>query len=861
MRIILSTILLAICVIQQVTAAVWTATHHPDSIYVFTYADGPASDGIKLAYSIDQSTWISLGNHSFVKSDFGPWGSYKKMYDPSVLYDNGCWYAVWTLAEGCNQFATTQSPDFWTWKPQDYPYLPNEHQFLHPTLTKENDGFVVCYQSGNGKCYKTTSGDFKSWTPSEEISPENYKKHQTTKGVILSGKQLKGNISRVPYSFIETIKYRLNDSSKRNESYGERTRDDNQRFSGVKSLKGTLHVSNKSKEISPDLIGIFFEDINYSADGGLYAELIQNRDFEYTESDHGGWNAKSFWDLKGEDATWEISTDAPIHSNNSHYASIISKGTNASLVNNGFDGIVLKKNDHYDASLFIKSLDGKKHTVKVSLLSEGKVLASASFRISGRDWKQFQSILIPSADSDKASLSVELQGQGNVGIDFVSLFPQKTFKNRKNGLRADLAQALADLKPRFIRFPGGCVSHGNGLDNMYRWIETIGPLWERKSQPNIWHYHQSKGLGFYEYFQFCEDIGAEPLPVLPAGVCCQNSSVGGFGQQGGLPMEEMDAYTQELMDLIEWANGDPKTSKLAKMRADAGHPAPFNLKMLGVGNEDLISDVFVERFNYIHKKIKSKYPEIKIVGTVGPFFEGSDYEYGWKLAKEEKIDIVDEHYYVDPGWYINSQNYYDTYDREGTKVYLGEWASRGNNLENALAEALHVTNLERNADVVVMSSYAPLLAKEGHTQWNPDLIYFTNTEVHPTVNYYVQKMCGNNSGNRYVYSDMNVKAISEDRNGKSVEREHNAANLRLKSSVVTTTDGAIIIKIVNITPFNTPIKLDIDGEDLDCESTVEVLKGLPSDKNIKPETTSLHISKDTEYTAPAYSFSVIRIKK
>lgn len=835
---------------------------HPDSVYVLTYTEGPSTDGIKMAYSVDGRTWTEFGpGHSFVKSDFGSWGSNKRMFDPSVLYDGGKWYAVWNVNNDVNQFATTESGDFWVWKPQDYPYLSNKENFLHPHLSKENGQFVVRYKTSSGHYYQLSSNDFRSWSHPESISEETYSGSNRHQSLSLSGGKVSGEVHRVPYSFVESITYKTNDATHRNSLYNENCGEDGSRFRGIKGLSGKLTISDTCKPISTNLIGIFFEDINYSADGGLYAELVQNRDFEYSNLDRGEWNSKSFWTLQGEGAEWEISTENPLHANNSHY-SVISSKKGFSLENSGFDGITVKKGERYDISLFGKTMNGKNQKLSVKIKSGGKVLASTSFKISSGSWKQYKGVLTPMEDAEKSTLVIESEGESLIGLDFVSMFPQNTFKGRKNGLRPDLAQALADIKPRFVRFPGGCVSHGNGLENMYRWKETIGALWERKGQSNLWGYHQSKGLGFYEYFQFCEDIGAEPLPVLPAGVCCQNSSRGGHGQQGGLPMSEMDAYAQELMDLIEWANGDAKTSALAKLRAEAGHPTPFHLKYLGVGNEDLISDVFVERFNYLNRKIKSKYPDIQIVGTVGPFFEGSDYEYGWQLAKEEKIDIVDEHYYVNPGWYVNSQNYYDTYDRAGTKVYLGEWASRGNRLENALAEAIHVTNLERNGDVVVMSSYAPLLAKHGHTQWNPDLIYFNNTGVYPTVNYWVQQLCGTNSGSQYVYSDMVVKTHSEDRNGKDVEGTSQSANLRLRSSVVVDEpSGDMIIKLVNMTPFDSPVSIDLGKRKFQPSAEVSVLSGKPSDKENKPEKKSLTIKEVQAYTAPAYSFSVIRLKK
>ena len=401
--------------------------------------------------------------------------------------------------------------------------------------------------------------------------------------------------------------------------------------------------------------------------------------------------------------------------------------------------------------------------------------------------------------ADEAVLVVEPMTAGGYDVDMVSLFPERTFRGRKNGLRADLAQAIADIRPRFVRFPGGCVAHGQGLDNIYRWKNTIGPLYSRKPMNNLWGYHQTMGLGFFEYFQFCEDIGAEPLPVIAAGVPCQNTNAVqgellGGGQQGGIPMDEMDEYIQDILDLVDYANADPRTNKWAKMRAESGHPAPFNLKYLGIGNEDQITDVFAERFKMIYEAVKKRHPEITVIGTVGPFYEGTDYEEGWRLADSLALPMVDEHYYNSPGWFIYNQDFYDRYDRNKSKVYLGEYAAhlpgRPNNVETALAEAVYLTSVERNGDVVSMASYAPLLAKKGHTQWNPDMIYFDNKEVTPTVGYYVQQLFASNSGDEYLPAD-----VKTDNNRKDVRS-------RIASSVVRDGNtGDVIVKFCQHAPF------------------------------------------------------------
>ncbi|MCR4612980.1 MAG: carbohydrate binding domain-containing protein [Bacteroidaceae bacterium] len=836
--------------------------NHPDTLYLFAYHNGPATDGLKLAYSSDGHYWVPMGeNHSFFKSDYGTWGAEKRMYDPYTLFDGSEYFTVFSLNQHVNQFGTTRSRDLWLWKPQDYPYMSNQENVARPVLLKQNGQFVVLYTTHEGHYYRTTSTDFQHWSAAEPVTEQAYKDADRTITATIDGTTQTGVITRAPYHLIETLITKAGDAAQRNRLYGESARDDARRFGNVKRIDATLNVHfDQTKNISPHLIGIFFEDINYSADGGLYAELIQNRDFEYSNLDRGEWNAQSFWELGGDGTTWSIHTDHPIHANNSHYAVLTTTHSGAALRTGGFDGIVVKKGEKYDLSLFLKTLDSKNQKLNIRLLDGEKVLAQATFTASSNEWRQHKAVLKPSADATHATLSIEPQTPGRLALDFVSLFPQNTFKGHKNGLRPDLAQTLADLHPRFIRFPGGCVSHGNGLDNMYRWHETVGPLWERKPQSNIWNYHQTKGLGFFEYFQFCEDIGAEPLPVLPAAVPCQNSSRGGAGQQGGLPWDQMDDYAQELINLIEWANGDPKTSPWAKKRAQAGHPKPFNLKYLGIGNEDLISDVFTERYTYLYHRIREAHPEIIIVGTVGPFYEGSDYERGWDIARQEQIPIVDEHYYNSPGWFLHNQNFYDRYDRNGTKVYLGEWASRGNTLENALAEAIHVTNLERNADVVTMASYAPLLAKHGHTQWNPDLIYFNNTDVFPTVNYHVQRLCATNSGTQYVRADQIVETVRDD-NGTEVKAHNPAASLRVKTSVVRDEKtGDLILKLVNCTPVATAHHIHLGTLDgYQKKACVSVISGQPADRDNTPVESTLDVAADFTYDQPAYSFSVLRI--
>jgi alpha-L-arabinofuranosidase len=454
----------------------------------------------------------------------------------------------------------------------------------------------------------------------------------------------------------------------------------------------------------------------------------------------------------------------------------------------------------------------------------------------------------------KCRLRIIGKKSDKVALDMISLFPHDTFKG--HGLRKDLAETIAALKPKFVRFPGGCMSHGEGIGNIYHWNHTVGPWQDRKPDFNIWHYHQTRGLGFYEYFQFCEDIGAEPLPVLAAGVPCQNSrpnAEGYGGQQGGISMEDMPAYIEELCNLIEWANGDPATNKWAKMRADAGHPAPFNLKYIGIGNEDIISTVFEERCEMICKAIKARYPNIIVCGTAGPFHNPSaDYIEGWKFAKKHKdiIDMVDEHYYESTGWFMHHQDYYDDYDRSAPKVYIGEYASRTRTHESALAEALYLCSVERNADIIEMTSYAPLLAKEGHHNWNPDMIYFDNTSVQLTPSYETQRLFGIYSGDRYVSSDL--------------QTEDAQLRYRVAASVVKDTKNAkTYLKLVNALP--SALQIDVKGVALPSAPKWEGFSGAPT------ATTVMRYHPDDDHsgetlvvngsvlTLPPYSVRVIEL--
>ncbi len=797
-----------------------------DSVEMFAFANPDGHGGLRIATRKPGEKKWKTPDKDFivVNSDFGTWGAEKRMFNPELSFDatTDTWYLIFNPDHHSTVGAFTSSPDFFNWTPQEY-VKASEVEAMLPASAK------------------------RAKASTEYVNDKEYS----------------GSIITVPKSLINTIKGYSHYRKSLNAKYDELTDQDQWRFAGIDTVSMTVRLLNDGqKTISDKLIGIFFEDINYAADGGLYAELIQNRDFEYSPSDRGGdinWNALTAWSISNPDqGSVTIETVSPIHANNPHYARFKVNTKGVSLTNSGFDGIPVKKGEHYDLSLKVRAAQGG--TLNIRLLdSNDKTVGAARLSAPKSDeWLTLNATIKATADCDSAHLSITPQRTGTYDLDMVSLFPQATFKGRKNGLRNDLATTLADLHPRFVRFPGGCVAHGDGVDNIYDWKGSIGPLEERLPKRNIWGYHQSRGLGYHEYFLFCEDIGAEPLPVLAAGVPCQNSSTHSHhsvdaltanGQQCGIPMEEMGAYVQDILDLVEYANGDVTTTWGAK-RAAAGHPEPFNLKYIGIGNEDLITETFKTRFLMIYNALKQTYPEITVIGTVGPFYEGADYTAGWQFAREHNIPMVDEHYYVSPGWLIHNQHFYDSYPRGATKVYLGEYAShmhdRKSSLEAALSDALYLTSVERNGDVVEMTSYAPLLAKKDHTQWRPDLIYFDNNTINLTPDYYVQLMYGQNSGTTYVPSLRTMSTSNPD--------------LRVRigtSTVIDPETGDMIVKLVNMTPVT--VNTTLDGVAKASAIRRTTLTGNPDDTDVKAVTDE--ISPTDTHTLPPYSFTVLRYKK
>jgi len=628
------------------------------------------------------------------------------------------------------------------------------------------------------------------------------------------------------------------------------------------------------KAISDELIGIFFEDISSAADGGLYAELIQNGSFEFNLAERDGWGAGTAWQTirPGHSLGYsEVRMDAPIHPNNPTYMRLNIERTKEfydykgwkgfGLQNQGFDGISVKAGAKYDFSVFLRNVKGEAKQVRIALVEpqgwgkDPKLLAEATITADANTWKKYEATLTASETVKNAALQILVLQNGVIDIDMISLMPEDTYKG--HGLRKDLAEALAALHPKFMRFPGGCVVHGggDGFWNTYRWKTTVGPKEQRRQLKNTWGYHQSMGLGYFEYFQFCEDLNMEPVPILPCGVSCQGAN-GGWNMwphqaQDVCPMSEMDEWVQDALDLIEWANGDVNT-KWGRVRAEAGHPKPFNLKYLGIGNEEKISPEFAERFKYMYEKVTKAHPEIIIVGTAGPGShpENPDYEAGWKLANELQMPIIDEHYY-EPYKYFQESRQYDKYPRDRkTKIYLGEYASKDKKLIDALSEALYLLHVERNADIVVMTSYAPLFARKNATNWNPDMIYFDNERPYLTCSYYVQQMFGQSSGNYYYGDCVNIK---------------DATNLQEQSVVLNTKTRQLFVKLCNASADTKTADINLSRFKGVKTAVKTTLTGQPEDENnyekqpIAPKTETVKMQKKMSLELAPYSFVMLQI--
>ncbi len=641
---------------------------------------------------------------------------------------------------------------------------------------------------------------------------------------------------------------------------------------GAYAQPHTFDVNTKKvgAAVQPTMYGIFFEDINYAADGGLYGELVKNRSFEFPDALMG-------WKAFGK---FEVKNDGPFE-RCPHYVVLNYSGHNdtaTGLQNEGYFGIGIDKDEEYRFTVWAKTVSGDAN-VEVSLVDESTMeehqeFATAELKVSGNEWKKYELILKSPKTVQKANLRLLLKGKNGVALEHVSLFPKHTFKDRENGMRRDLAQALYDLHPGVFRFPGGCIVEGSSLDQRYQWKNTIGPVENRPLNGNRWlstfnyrlfpDYYQSYGLGFYEYFLLSEDIGAEPLPVLNVGMACQFQNPN--DPSAHVAVKDLQPYIQDCLDLIEFANGDVNTT-WGKKRAEMGHPAPFNLKFLAVGNEQW-DNLYYERLRPFVKAIKAKYPNIKLIGTSGPDSEGEMFEKGWKAMKELKADLVDEHFYRDEHWFLSHGLRYEGYDRKGPKVFAGEYACHGkgkkwNHFETSLYEAAFMTDLERNADVVDMATYAPLFAHVDGWQWRPDMIWYDNTRMFKSVSYYVQQMYACNKGTNVIPLTMN---------GKSVAGQEGQDGL-FASAVVDKKKGEIIVKVANTSDKAQDVTLNLNGlkgsrsatattlqsDNMDAENTLD------NPNLIRPvETTATCVSKKNMTVLndklPAKSFRMYKIK-
>ncbi|MFN8429033.1 MAG: alpha-L-arabinofuranosidase C-terminal domain-containing protein [Spirosomataceae bacterium] len=621
--------------------------------------------------------------------------------------------------------------------------------------------------------------------------------------------------------------------------------------------------------IQPTMYGVFFEDINFAADGGLYAELIKNRSFEF-EYPWMGWKH-----LPESETRFNIQNEVTIYSNanvnpkNPKVVRVEKRDAqkDIGLQNEGFDGIGFKKDAKYDFSAFMRSNRGN-ITLEIQLLNEsGKVIGSAVITQTPLNWSKVEAIVTAGETVQHGKVNVIFKGEGQMDIDLISLFPQDTWMGRKGGLRKDLVQLLADLKPGFVRFPGGCIVEGRTLAERYQWKKTVGKVENRELLINRWNkefshrqtpdYYQTFGLGFFEYFQMCEDIGATPVPILSCGLACQ------FNSSEMHPLEDLDPFVQDALDLVEFANGDINT-KWGALRSEMGHPQPFNLKMIGVGNEQWGEEYF-ERYKVIAKALKNKYPEIRIISGTGPFAEGELFEQAEKALTILKPELVDEHYYKSPLWFRENAGRYDNYDRDRYKIFAGEYAAQSvetvspdnkNNWECALSEAAFMTGLERNADVVYMSSYAPLFAHVNRWQWTPDLIWFDNLSSFGTANYLVQKLFSNNAGTKTI----SIKSAGANISGQ--EGIYGSASIDEKTSEV-------IVKLVNTGSIAKTIDLNIKGlAKKSIGKSIEISENDPGKFNtieepqkIKAKESLVSLEKGKAmFSLEPYSFKVFRIK-
>ncbi|GAB3648470.1 alpha-L-arabinofuranosidase C-terminal domain-containing protein [Echinicola sediminis] len=625
-----------------------------------------------------------------------------------------------------------------------------------------------------------------------------------------------------------------------------------------------VDLNEKVSDVSPHMWGLFFEDINFAADGGLYAEMIKNYSFEF-ENPMMGWRRVEDSGARG----YVFNRNHP-SGINQKYLRIqrLNEQGNFGLHNEGFRGMAVKEGLTYTVTFIAKVAKGENLQVTTKMWDGKTLIGEGSVSGFTDDWKEYEIVMTASKTLDGVNFQFLLEGEGELDVDMISMFPEDTWKGRKRGLRKDLVQLLADMDPGFLRFPGGCIVEGFDLENRYEWKKTIGDMEDREVMKNRWNiefahrttpdYYQSFGIGFFEYFQLSEDIGAEPLPILSCGLACQFNT----GEQ--VPVGALDEYVNDALDLIEFANG-AVDSKWGAKRAEMGHPEPFNLKYIGVGNENW-GPQYIERAKIFEKAIKAAYPEITIVSTSGPFPDGHEFEYLWGELKEMDAELVDEHYYRPPSWFRENARRYDEYDRNGPKVFAGEYAAHSttvkdalkrNNWEAALSEAAFMTGLERNAEVVRLASYAPLFAHVNGWQWNPDMIWFDNMKAYGTPNYYVQKLFSTNRGTH-------VLPITAD--GESLAGEDSL----YASATIDENTQELIFKVVNISPEPKKISIKLDGryKGNGSGSLLEMANGdleahnsLENPESVSPSEKTFEVSKKSiELELKGQSVNVGRLK-
>ena len=649
--------------------------------------------------------------------------------------------------------------------------------------------------------------------------------------------------------------------------------------------------------VQSTMYGIFFEDINYAADGGLYAEMVKNRSFEFPQRLMG-------WRAYGK---FEVRDDGPF-GRNPHYVRLSYSGHSdkfTGLENEGFFGIAVKQDATYRFSVWARCPEGGKSVLEVRLvdndtMGERQEFASVSVEVSGKEWKKYTAELKSPRTEPKGALRIFLRAADRgakvvtTDVEHISLFPTDTWKGRENGMRKDLAQALYDMKPGVFRFPGGCIVEGTELETRYNWKNTVGPVENRPLNENRWHYtfghrffpdyFQSYGLGFFEFFQLCEDFGCEALPVISCGLSCQFQNPDPTKPGVHVPVDQLDEYIQDALDLVEFANG-PVDSKWGKVRADMGHPEPFGLKFLGVGNEQWDYDekhggfgpVFTERLKKFSDALRAKYPGLKLIGTTGPNSEGWDFDLLQPRMKELKVDLYDEHYYRNEQWFLSHGLRYDSYDRKGPRVFAGEYACHGkgkkwNHFYTSLLEAAHMTGIERNADIVHMATYAPLFAHVEGWQWRPDAIWFDNLRSFKSVSYYVQQMFATNKGTNVLSL---TTPDAKNKKGVPVAGQEGQDGL-FASSVYDAQTGEVVVKVVNTSASAQSVRLNLLGMkdtpvaqtltlsttgSLDDENTLDQPEKITPKPGTQPTMADKKGGTVLSDDVPAQAFRLYRIKK